>query len=148
MHTDITLDIMDDVTADFGQKMRAFRQQTCQAFETKELPREVNARLRRQNQKIQASRNLPIPGPSSRPDTIPTGSGIGSGLQPAVPSTVGSKAGTRRPKSLNLNTYKHHALGDYVSTIRRYGTTDSYSTEAVRGLFLHTLDTSIDLCTG
>lgn len=37
----------------------------------------------------------------------------------------------RLKKSLNLNTYKNHSLGDYTETIRRYGTTDSYSTESV-----------------
>ncbi|OBZ65084.1 hypothetical protein A0H81_14943 [Grifola frondosa] len=35
----------------------------------------------------------------------------------------------RRPKTLNLETFKYHALGDYTMTIRRYGTTDSYSTQ-------------------
>jgi hypothetical protein len=34
-------------------------------------------------------------------------------------------------KTFNLNTYKYHALADYPSTIRRFGTTDSYSTERV-----------------
>jgi hypothetical protein len=38
----------------------------------------------------------------------------------------------RKQKKLNLRTYKHHALGDYVDTIRRFGTTDSYSTQPVR----------------
>lgn len=37
----------------------------------------------------------------------------------------------RRRKTMNLNTYKVHALGDYVETIRKYGTIDSYSTELV-----------------
>ncbi|KIK75878.1 hypothetical protein PAXRUDRAFT_18604 [Paxillus rubicundulus Ve08.2h10] len=32
-------------------------------------------------------------------------------------------------KTLNLTTYKYHALADYPSTIRQYGTTDSYSTQ-------------------
>ncbi|KAJ7617570.1 hypothetical protein B0H17DRAFT_965353, partial [Mycena rosella] len=32
-------------------------------------------------------------------------------------------------KFLNLLTYKFHALGDYSSTIRLFGTTDSYSTQ-------------------
>jgi hypothetical protein len=36
-----------------------------------------------------------------------------------------------KPRSFNLNTYKIHALGDYVETIKTYGTTDSYSTEPV-----------------
>lgn len=38
----------------------------------------------------------------------------------------------RSPKTFNLQTYKIHALGDYVDTIKTYGTTDSYSTEIVR----------------
>ena len=37
----------------------------------------------------------------------------------------------RQPKQFNLNTYKFHALGDYCNTIRRFGTTDSYSTQPV-----------------
>lgn len=37
----------------------------------------------------------------------------------------------RLKRSLNLNTYKNHSLGDYTAAIRRYGTTDSYSTESV-----------------
>jgi hypothetical protein len=36
-----------------------------------------------------------------------------------------------QPKTFNLQTYKAHALGDYVSTICRLGTTDSYSTQIV-----------------
>jgi hypothetical protein len=38
---------------------------------------------------------------------------------------------TAKTKEFNLNTYKFHALGDVVETIRRYGTTESYSTEPV-----------------
>ena len=40
------------------------------------------------------------------------------------------KGGSYGPKkrTLNLNTYKFHALADYVATIRLFGTTDSYST--------------------
>lgn len=41
------------------------------------------------------------------------------------------KEGRPKPKSLNLSTYKLHALGDYPNTIRRYGTTDNYSTQTV-----------------
>ena len=36
-----------------------------------------------------------------------------------------------KKKILNLNTYKFHALADYVATIRLFGTTDSYSTLVV-----------------
>jgi hypothetical protein len=46
----------------------------------------------------------------------------------AVQKATGS---SRKPKQLNMNTYKYHSLGDYVETIRRFGTTDSYSTQPV-----------------
>ena len=52
--------------------------------------------------------------------------------------TGARKGGVRssKKKKLNLNTYKFHALGDYVATIRLFGTTDSYSTQVV-SLILH-----------
>jgi hypothetical protein len=37
----------------------------------------------------------------------------------------------RKPKKLNLMTYKFHSIPDYVTTIRHLGTTDSYSTQPV-----------------
>ena len=40
----------------------------------------------------------------------------------------------RKVKTLNLFTYKFHALGDYVRTIRMFGTTDSFSTQLVCAL--------------
>lgn len=50
-----------------------------------------------------------------------------------LPRETGTKKGGGRSskKTLNLNTYKFHALGDYVATIRLFGTTDSYSTQVV-----------------
>ena len=53
-------------------------------------------------------------------------------------STATTKTTGRKPKQFSLRRYKYHALGDYVSTIRRYGTTDSYSTEPVRTLHILT----------
>lgn len=46
--------------------------------------------------------------------------------------TNAASAGGKRPKTFNLSTYKLHALGDYVETIKMFGTTDSYSTQIVR----------------
>ena len=50
-----------------------------------------------------------------------------------LPREAGTRNGGARSskKVLNLNTYKFHALGDYVRTIRLFGTTDSYSTQVV-----------------
>jgi hypothetical protein len=45
--------------------------------------------------------------------------------------SVLSNSNTRCLKTFNLNTYKVHTLGDYTTTIKRYGTTDSYSTKLV-----------------
>jgi hypothetical protein len=39
--------------------------------------------------------------------------------------------GGKKTKEFNLYTYKFHALGDYVSSILKFGTTDSYSTQIV-----------------
>lgn len=48
--------------------------------------------------------------------------------------TATSITPTRQQKTFNLQTYKLHVLGDYPTTIRRYGTCDSYSTEPVSTL--------------
>ena len=38
---------------------------------------------------------------------------------------------SRKVKTLNLLTYKFHALGDYIRMIRMFSTTDSFSTQLV-----------------
>jgi len=42
-----------------------------------------------------------------------------------------SPSSGRKKRSLNLNTYKFHSLGDYFRTIRLFGSTDNYSTLTV-----------------
>jgi len=54
---------------------------------------------------------------------------------PTSPSPTGGK----KQKMYNLYTYKFHALGDYVSSILWFGTTDSYSTQTVRDFPMHKL---------
>jgi len=136
MHTDKTLDIMDTVTFDLGDKLRSFQQRTCAFFKTKELRREANARNRRQAKNVHKPGQVRS-GPLSLCESYhmpmrylprppqPSGSNVTSDPDHAIPTS------TAQPKTFNLNTYKFHALGDYTSTIRQYGTTDSYSTEAV-----------------
>jgi hypothetical protein len=48
--------------------------------------------------------------------------------QPESNATESSGAKT---KKFNLGTYKFHAMGDYVSTIRLFGTVDSFTTQMV-----------------
>jgi hypothetical protein len=143
MHNDLTLNIMEAVTVSLGKKLRKFSQITCSAFATKELPREYNARIRRCTKKAaitahktartSSSNNLNTASSKaavhhSTPVEINKSNSHGAVESPA-------RAG-RQSKALNLSTYKGHSLGDYVYAIRTYGTTDSYSTEPVRDLYL------------
>ena len=104
LHTDTTLGYLETSTTRLGKCIRTFASKTCAAFVTKELPSEETARRRRT-----AARNT-------------TG----------APAAGGAETQTgRKIKTLNLSTYKLHTLGDYASNIRRYGTTDNYSTQTV-----------------
>ena len=139
MHNDLTLDIMDTVTTALGQELRAFSQKTCSAFETRELAREYGARVRREGKKSAPKRRGTA---SATHDGAPLQSDLATpnpnitsvhqtNTSSAAVGTQSSHSGRRR-KTFNLNTYKFHSYGDYVATIRKYGTTDSYSTELVR----------------
>lgn len=126
LHTDSTLTRLDLVTTLLGQDLRQFSRVTCASFSTMELPKEAAARGR--HQALQSAKALvPLSDPTndellaSSTSTLPT------------PKPV-AKAGTR--KHFNLWTYKFHSLGDYVRTIHRYGTTDSYSSQTVRHVSL------------
>ena len=91
MHTDSTLDLLQEATRELGRLMRNFRDRTSDEFDTVELPSK-------------------------------TGTG-----------------GSSKKKKLNLNTYKFHSLGDYVASIRLFGTTDSYSTQLVSPVLYHSV---------
>ncbi|KAF7298603.1 hypothetical protein MIND_00807400 [Mycena indigotica] len=59
----------------------------------------------------------------------------------AISSGSKTSSSTPKLKAFNLNTYKWHSLGDYVPTIRLFGTTDIYSTQIaiLQGESLHRL---------
>jgi hypothetical protein len=111
MHTECTLSRMEAVTTILGRELRRFANTTCSVFSTVELPKEAAARSRRR------ARDQAKAGTSKES----TGSS----------TTPGSQSKQRKKKRLNLSTYKAHSLGDYVRTIRMFGTTDSYSTQTV-----------------
>lgn len=106
MHTDDTLSLFEVATIGLGRAARNFKRSTCSFYHTTELPHEYATRGRREA--ALAAKN---PQPST--------------------STVRPSTGGPKVKTLNLSTYKFHALGDYVRTIRQFGTTDSYSTQTV-----------------
>ena len=114
MHTDDTLRIFDDLTVRIGSEFRTFNERTCPAFDTKELRREADARKRQRAKR--ASANGPPKSSKSRP---------------SASNSTETAADGQLPKTLNIDTYKHHCLGDYPRAIRQYGTMDSISTEPV-----------------
>jgi len=119
-HTEYTLRSFELKTKELGDQLRYFANTTSPAFQTKELPGETAARGRRKvaNRKTRAL----------------------SGKRPANKRSA-NKQPTKEPqiqedlaetvKTFNLLVPKVHALGDYPSTIRWLGTTDSYSTQRV-----------------
>ena len=104
IHANETLEILDAVTVSLGRELCTFSAHTCPTFLTHELKCETERQLHRQQQLQSHTQCLSSQGPS---------------------------ISSRQPKTFNLQTYKLHALSDYVSSIRRYGTTDSYSTQLV-----------------
>lgn len=107
MHTDSTLEEFEDISRQVGQLMRKFEQTICRKYVTKELPREINARGRR-TAKLAAKGQM---------------------------KSTNHQPGKARIAKFTFNTYKAHSLPDYPGTIRRLGTTDNYSTQAVGILF-------------
>ena len=101
LHTEHMLRLLERATSALGQVVRHFARTTCERFVTFDLPREEAARGRRK----------------------------------AAMTHVGSSqrvgASRRKQRYLNLSTYKFHRLGDYVKSIRQFGTTDNYNTQVV-----------------
>jgi hypothetical protein len=105
LHTESTLQHLERLTTELGQLMRTFRDTMQSAFATFELPKETGARMRRQKS--------------------------GKGKE----KVAADNASRKKPKSLNLFTYKWHALGDYVRAIRLFGGADGFSTQVVSKFF-------------
>lgn len=107
------------MTTTLSDQLRSFQKHTCTSFKTRELKREAKARQSK-NAKRDTTKETKKSEPQSKRNKQSTKDNSKS---EGVPSCMA--------KSFNLATYKVHSLGDYVETIRMYGTTDSYSTEPV-----------------
>lgn len=116
MHTDPTLKHLEKLTPEIGRLLRDFKNTTCSAYTTFELPRETAARGRSE-QKVAAAASAAVNAAEADPSDAPA----------PAPTPKPSK----KEKTLNLNTYKWHAMGDYVPTIKLFGPSDSYSTQLV-----------------
>ena len=150
MHHDLLLDCLDEATKTLGVRLRKFSQRTCPAFDTKELPREYNTRIRRETKQaayashaeqttepVSAEHRNPGECLNTNNASAPLAENHCTKKNPNVASRTlvpisKTRTSRRRHKTLNINTYKFHSYGDYARTIRTYGTMDSYSTEPVR----------------
>jgi hypothetical protein len=101
LHSDTTLTVLDETFKRLSRQLRKFRDVTCAAFSTVELPKEMIARSRK------ASRGR---SDADGRDTRNCG---------------------RKGKKFNMNTYKFHAMGDYLHSIRLFGTVDSFTSQIV-----------------
>lgn len=104
MHSDSTIRFLEESFKKLSRTLRKFRDDTCAAFVTLELPKEKAARQRKAAQRS------------------------------TVDGTILESNGPRT-KRFNLATYKFHAMGDYVRTIRLFGTTDSFTTQIVSAVY-------------
>jgi hypothetical protein len=127
LHTEATVRLLESKTVELAKHVHSFMEITCQAIETVETTKEYAARLKRAAKK--AKKPSSDPPPQGQNDD-PSAHGIQAGV--SIPlSTSGTLAKGKLPKSLNIQTYKYHSLADYADHIRRFRTTDSYSTERV-----------------
>jgi len=101
LHTDTSLELLGQSLRRLSAQIQRFQSCTCVAFQAVELPNEAAQRQRREVAELQSG-------------------------QRTKPSRSAPQC-----KTFNINTYKFHALGDYVGTIRMFGTTDSYTTQIV-----------------
>jgi hypothetical protein len=52
LHTETTLQLLDNVTTALGEALRDFKKHVCSSYATKELPREAAARNRREGEQV------------------------------------------------------------------------------------------------
>jgi hypothetical protein len=112
MHSDLTLDILDALTTDLGSQFRSFKVNVCAAYDARELDKEVTARSHRQAKEA-ACRTQAGNKKNSVINALPSN---GKGRVVTAKEQVEHNK-LRRSVSFNLQTYKIHALGDYVSCI-------------------------------
>lgn len=114
LHTDSTLDALENSTTRLGAVLRKFESITCADFSTSELPSEEAARGRRKASKAKKKGEGNVLMSEKR-----------KGKQRAA------STGPARRRNFALSTYKLHCLADYPAAIRKFGTTDGLSSQIV-----------------
>ncbi|THV03577.1 hypothetical protein K435DRAFT_817199 [Dendrothele bispora CBS 962.96] len=112
LHSETSLDLLDQTTTELGRSFRNFESNICPAFQTKKLPKETAAQGRRKAKSGETEK----------------GKGKRKHRDEDEAEAGNHQAGAASAR-FNLSTFKFHALGHYTHFIRLYGTTDSYSTQ-------------------
>ncbi|KAG2054254.1 hypothetical protein BDR06DRAFT_848882, partial [Suillus hirtellus] len=102
MHSESTLSVLDETFKHLTHQLHKFRNFTCSAFTTVELPKERAACKHKAAHQCLAS-DIPDAG-----------------------------SGGQRTKKFNMNTYKFHAMGDYLQAIQLFGMIDLFTSQIVR----------------
>ena len=112
IHHDLSLQMLSAVTRRLGDSLRKFKSQMCDKPDLGYTPEELAKRARRHAKEDEKRAK--------------------QGLPPA------QRRGQNGPKPFSLSTSKIHKLSHYEYMIRRFGTTDGYTTQNVSfPLFLH-----------
>ena len=111
LQTETTIQALEHSTQRLGFALRTFEKTICAHYITKELPREEAARGRRT---AALAKKKNVNNSETRKNQTKSGA---------------------KEWHFNLSTYKLHALADYPAAIRRYGTTDGFTTQVV-GCFI------------
>ncbi|KAJ7207242.1 hypothetical protein GGX14DRAFT_366603, partial [Mycena pura] len=106
--------IFQSVTREVGVQARCFIWTPTADSDISKLPKEWNRRVQREVKKSLRGK----------------------------PQASASPVSPKKTKSLNLSTYKWHAMGDYVDTITTVGTVGSYSVQIASNIHFLILVTS------
>jgi len=117
LHSESTLSELETSTERLGSLLRKFKHDVCSAYHTRDLPSEEAARGKREAR--QAAKKSQTE--SATQSTTSNPAGVGKPTK---------KTATKFPE-FNMETYKMHSLGDYLTTIRGFGTIDNTSSQAV-----------------
>ncbi|KAG2064257.1 hypothetical protein BDR04DRAFT_972878, partial [Suillus decipiens] len=100
IHSESTLNFLEELFKKLSQKLHKFKSYTCAAFHSVQLPKEKPAHQQKSAQCSETN--------STSPESLASGP---------------------RMKKFHLGTYKFYTMSDYVRTVRFFRTMDSFTTK-------------------
>ena len=133
LHTTHTIMSLQSQTKELGRLLRLYANKLCPKYATKLLPGEAAAMYRRKAASMKTRKasstktKKPASAKTRKTASVKTKKATPTSCQPKAPPNTNIPKGS----GFNLQTYKIHALGDYVDHIERFGPTDCFSTQQV-----------------